>query len=103
MVPEELSVKLTTRGQVPLVGLAVKSAPGIIAPTPVTGLVALPALPVVTITVLLKLPTLVGENSMTRLVEPKPGTSKFRLDRMAKGPALSDRDAVELMIGAPPL
>src|SRR6266700_6749804 len=72
MVPLELSVKLTVSGLRPLVGLALKLAPGATAPVPVSALVLLPSLAVLTTTTWLKVPALPGEKLRTRLVELKP-------------------------------
>src|SRR5260221_6643991 len=70
MVPVEVSVKLTVSGQAPFVGVAVKLAAGTAAPTPVTGFVLLPSLPVVKITTLLKFAALAGLNRTMTFVEP---------------------------------
>src|SRR6266702_8771661 len=72
MVPLELSVKLTVSGLRPLVGLPLKLAPGATAPVPVSALVLLPSLAVLTTTTLLKVPALPGAKLRTRLVELKP-------------------------------
>src|SRR3989442_3633959 len=72
MVPLELSVKLTVSGLSPLVGLLVKLAAGATAPVPVSALVLLPALLLLTTTTLLKVAALPGAKLTTRLVEPKP-------------------------------
>src|SRR5882672_839437 len=100
MVPVELSVKVTVSGLTPLVGLAVKLAAGTTAPMPVTGLVLLPALPLVTVTALLKLAALVGANRTTRLVELKPGKLNGVPDKILNGPLVTV--AVPLLSGAPP-
>src|SRR6266567_6584713 len=76
MVPVELSVKLTVSGLTPLVGLPLKPAAGATAPVPVSALVLLPALAVLTTTTLLKVAALPGAKLTTRLVEPKPGRLK---------------------------
>ena len=58
IVPVELSVKLTASGRAPKGGFALKPAEGASAAVPVSGLVLLPALPVVKMTRLLKLAAL---------------------------------------------
>src|SRR5437773_2193377 len=88
MVPLELSVKLTVSGLSPLVGLAVKLAPGATAPIPVSALVLLPPLPLLTTTTLLKVPALHGAKVTTRLVELKPARLKGVPERIVKGPPL---------------
>src|SRR6266436_1403219 len=86
MVPVELSVKVTVSGLTPLVGLAVKLAAGTTAPTPVTGLLLLPALPLVKVTTLVKLAALEGVKRITKLVEPEPGRLKGVPERIVNGP-----------------
>ncbi len=100
MVPLELSVKLTVSGLRPLVGLPLKLAIGTTAPVPVSPLVLLPALLLLTTTTLLKLAALVGANRTTRLVEPKPARLKGVPERMLKGPPLIV--ARPLLSDAPP-
>src|SRR5258708_4854395 len=100
MVPVELSVKLTKRGKTPLVGVALKSASGTVAPIPVTELILLAFVPAVTETTLLKLAAFVGENCTTRLVELKPDRLKGVPDKMVKGPEVTV--AIPLPSGAPP-
>src|SRR6266567_2211896 len=68
MVPLELSLKLTVSGLSPLVGLPLKLAPGATAPVPVSALVLLPSLAVLTTTTLLKVPVLPGAKLTTRSV-----------------------------------
>src|SRR6266404_708781 len=99
MVPVELSVKLTVSGLSPLVGLPLKLASGVLAPVPVSALVLLPPLSVLTTTTLLKLAALPGAKRTTRLVEPKPGRLKGVPERMVKGPLAV---AVPLLSAAPP-
>src|SRR6266700_1278834 len=72
MVPLELSVKLTVSGLSPLVGLPLKLAAGATAPVPVSALVLLPPLPLLTTTTLLNVAALPGAKFTTRLVELKP-------------------------------
>src|SRR6266700_6312806 len=88
MVPLELSVKLTVSGLSPLVGLPLKLAAGATAPVPVSTLVLLPALVVLTTTTLLKVAALPGAKLTTRLVEPKPARLKGVPERIEKGPPL---------------
>src|SRR6266568_7469445 len=88
MVPLELSVKLTVSGLSPLVGLPLKLAAGATAPVPVSALVLLPALPLLTTTTLLKVAALPGAKLTTRLVEPKPARLKGVPETMVKGPPL---------------
>src|SRR6266568_2603954 len=89
MVPLELSVKVTVSGLSPLVGLPVKLAAGTTAPVPLSGLVLLPALLLLTTTTLLKLQALVGAKRTTRFVERKPARLKGVPDTMMKGPPLT--------------
>src|SRR6266700_4238938 len=85
MVPVELSVKLTVSGLSPLVGLPLKLAAGATAPVPVSALVLLPALAVLTTTTLLKVPALVGlKATCTWPVWPDVRLKGLPL-RMAKG------------------
>src|SRR6266481_3922634 len=86
MVPLELSVKLTVSGLSPLVGLPLKLAAGATAPVPVSALVLLPALAVLTTTTLLKVAALPGTKLTTRLVEPKPARLKGVPETIVKGP-----------------
>src|SRR3989442_11440961 len=72
IVPLELSVKLTVSGLSPLVGLPLKLAAGATAPVPVSALVLLPSLAVLTTTTLLKLPALPGAKRTTTFLEAKP-------------------------------
>src|SRR2546426_263045 len=88
MVPLELSVKLTVSGLRPLVGLPLKLAPGATAPVPVSALVLLPALLLLTTTTLLKVAALPGAKLTTRLVEPKPARLKGVPETIVKGPPL---------------
>src|SRR6266700_4436334 len=88
MVPLELSVKLTVSGLRPLVGLPLKLAAGATAPVPVSALVLLPSLAVLTTTTLLKVPVLPGAKLTTRLVEPKPARLKGVPETIVKGPPL---------------
>src|SRR6266581_3065613 len=88
MVPLELSVKLTVSGLRPLVGLPVKPAAGATAPVPVTALVLLPALALLTTTTLLKVAALPGAKLTTRLVEPKATNVNGVPERIVKGPPL---------------
>src|ERR1051325_2811915 len=82
MVPVELSVKLTVRGETPLVGLAMKPADGTRAPVPVSVLVLMPPLAEPTTRLLVKPSALPGENCTTTLVEPRTGKLKGAPDRM---------------------
>src|SRR6266404_7883522 len=100
MVPLELSVKLTVSGLSPLVGLPLKPAAGATAPVPVSALVLLPALAVLTTTTLLKVPALPGAKLTSRLVEPKAAMLKGVPERMVKGPPLIV--ARPLLSAAPP-
>src|SRR5437667_18890 len=88
MVPLELSVKLTVSGLSPLVGLPLKLAAGATAPVPVSALVLLPALLLLTTTTLLKVAALPGAKLTTRLVEAKPERLKGVPETMLKGPPL---------------
>src|SRR5436190_10656384 len=99
MVPIELSVKFTVIGLRPILGLPLKLAAGTKAPLPDTELVLLPPLLVI-VTVLLKIPSLLGLNRIRTLVVPKPGRLKFVPDWMLNGlpPAL----ATPFVIAAPP-
>src|SRR5437870_4072775 len=89
MVPLELSVKLTVSGLSPLVGLPLKLAAGATAPVPVSALVLLPALLLLTTTTLLKVAALPGAKLTTRLVEPKPARLKGVPETIVKGPPLT--------------
>src|SRR5713226_901046 len=100
IVPVELSVKETPSGQEPLVGLPVKFAVGASAPAPVRVLVILPPLPVVKISLFVKLAALVGAKRTTRLVAPKPGRAKGVPDTIVNGPPLTV--AAPLVSAAPP-
>src|SRR5882724_5006829 len=100
MVPVELSAKVTVSGLTPLVGLAVKVAAGTTAPMPVTGLVLLPALPLVKVTALVKLLAPEGVKRMTRLVELEAGRLKGVPERIVNGPPLTV--ATPLLRGTPP-
>src|SRR6266704_1939688 len=100
MVPLELSAKLTVSGLRPLVGLPLKLAAGATAPVPVSALVLLPALLLLTTTTLLKLAALPGAKRTTRLVEPKPARLKGVPETMLKGPPLMV--ARPLLSDAPP-
>src|SRR5215510_8528340 len=79
IVPVELSVKVTVRGLMPLVGVAAKLALGRDAAAPVRVLVLLPPL-LVKVMTLVKLPALVGLKltctrpvwPAARLIEPLP-------------------------------
>jgi hypothetical protein len=99
IVPVELSVKVTVKGFNPLVGLATKSATGITAPTPVTGLTLLPASLKKT-TALLKDPVLPGVKRMVIFVEEKPEMRKAELETIEKGPAFTLTSA--FVIGTDP-
>src|SRR6266436_3756236 len=88
MVPLELSLKLTVSGLSPLVGLPLKLAAGATAPVPVSALVLLPSLAVLTTTTLLKVAALPGAKLTTRLVEPKPARLKGVPETIVKGPPL---------------
>src|SRR5262245_33250281 len=100
MVPLEESVNVTVKGLKPLVGEAVNAAEGTIAPIPISELVLLPPLLVVTTTTLLKAPGLRGAKLTTRLVAPKPGRSKGVPERIANGPLSTV--TMPLLSGAPP-
>src|SRR6266702_4217192 len=100
MVPLELSVKLTVSGLSPLVGLPLKLAAGATAPVPVSALVLLPALLLLTTTTLLKVAALPGAKLTTRLVEPKPARLKGVPEIMVNGPPLIV--ARPLLSAAPP-
>src|SRR6266567_60331 len=100
MVPLELSVKLTVSGLRPLVGLPLKLAAGATAPVPVSALVLLPALPLLTTTTLLKVVALPGAKRTTRLVEPKAARPKGVPERIVKGSPLIV--AKPLLSAAPP-
>src|SRR3989449_807774 len=100
MVPLELSVKLTVSGLSPLVGLPLKLAAGATAPVPVSALVLLPALLLLTTTTLLKVAALPGAKLTTRLVEPKPARLKGVPETIVKGPPLIV--ARPLLSAAPP-
>src|SRR5229473_4869892 len=100
IVPLELSVKLTVSGLRPLVGLPLKLAAGATAPVPVSALVLLPSLAVLTTTTLLKAAALPGAKLTTRLVEPKPARLKGVPEIMVKGPPLIV--ARPLLSAAPP-
>src|SRR6266571_4660031 len=100
MVPLELSVKLTVSGLSPLVGLPLKLAAGATAPFPVSALLLLPALPLLTTTTLLKVVALPGAKLTTRLVELKPARLKGVPERIVKGPPLIV--ARPLLSDAPP-
>src|SRR2546425_842872 len=100
MVPLELSVKLTVSGLSPLVGLPLKLAAGATAPVPVSALVLLPALLLLTTTTLLKVAALPGAKLTTRLVERKPARLKGVPERMVNGPPLMV--AKPLLSDAPP-
>src|SRR6266446_6468606 len=91
IVPVELSVKVTLSGLRPVVGLPVKFAVGAIAPAPVRVLVLLPPLPVVKISLLVKLAALVGA---------KPGRAKGVPETIVNGPPLTV--ATPLVSAAPP-
>jgi len=100
IVPVERSVKVTVKGFSPLVGLPIKFASGITAPTPVSRLVLPSSFNVVIVTTSLKLPSAEGVKRTTRLVEPKPGRLKGVPERIAKEvPAML---AEPLVIAAPP-
>src|SRR6266705_3828348 len=100
MVPLELSVKLMVNGLRPLVGLPLKLATGATAPVPVSALVLLPPLLLLTATTLLKVAALPGAKLTTRLVEPKAARLKGVPERMVKGPPLIV--ARPLLSDAPP-
>src|SRR5438445_443233 len=100
IVPVELSVNVTTSGVAPLVGLASKSATGVIAPEPVTVLMLPLPLPVVNTTALLKLLPFPGAKRTTTLVEPPPGSAKRPPEVIEKGPPTME--AAPLVIGALP-
>src|SRR5712692_6767551 len=100
IVPLELSVKETLSGLRPVVGLPVKFAVGASAPEPVRVLVLLPPLPVVTISLFVKLAALVGAKRTTRLVPPKPGKAKGVPETIVNGPPLTV--ATPLVSAAPP-
>src|SRR6266567_2166222 len=100
MVPLELSVKLTVSGLSPLVGLPLKLATGATAPVPVSALVLLPPLPLLTTTTLLNVAALPGAKFTTRLVELKPLRLKGVPETMVKGPPLIV--ARPLLSAAPP-
>src|SRR5258708_30613153 len=87
--PVELSVKVTLSGVRPVVGLPVKFAVGASAPVPVRVLVILPPLPVVKISLFVKLAALVGAKRTTRLVAPKPGKAKGVPETIVNGPPLT--------------
>src|SRR5882724_3802918 len=89
IVPVEVSVKLTVNGLRPLIGLPVKPAIGTTAPVPVRAFVLLPALSVVMIAALLKLPALPGAKLITRLVDPNPGRTNGVPDWIENGPAVT--------------
>src|SRR5216683_8076486 len=80
--------------------LPLKVAPGATAPVPVSALVLLPALLLLTTTTLLKLAALPGAKLTTRLVEPKPARLKGVPETMVKGPPLIV--ATPLLREAPP-
>ena len=82
IVPVEVSVRVTWRGQAPLVGETVKLALGGDAEEPRTALVLDPPLAVEKMTLLLNEPALVGANRTIRLVEPKPARLKGEPERM---------------------
>src|ERR1051325_6523863 len=86
IVPVEASLKFTINGHAPVVGLPVNPADGMNAPMPLTGLTALPPFAVLKLTLLLKLPALVGVNRTTTFVAPKPGRSNGVPDTMVNGP-----------------
>src|SRR2546425_6702977 len=88
MVPLELSAKLTVSGLSPLVGLPLKLAAGATAPVPVSPLVLLPALLLLTTTTLLNVAALPGAKLTTRLVVPKAARLKGVPERIVKGPPL---------------
>ncbi len=73
IVPIEVSVKVTSNGTNPLVGVPVKPATGMMAPVPRTGTFVPPPLLVRTMS-LLNEPAVMGLNRTARLVEPKPAT-----------------------------
>src|SRR6266568_3425937 len=100
IVPVDLSVKETVNGHVPIVGLPTKSAVGGKAPVPVRVLVLLPPLPVVTISLFVKLAALVGAKRTTRLVPPKPDKAKGVPETIVNGPALTV--ATPFVSAAPP-
>src|SRR5713226_1064709 len=100
IVPVELSLKETLSGLRPVVGLPVKFAVGASAPVPVRVLVLLPPLPVVTISLFVKLAALVGAKRTTRLVPPKPGKAKGVPETIVNGPPLTV--ASPLVSAAPP-
>src|SRR5439155_11126124 len=100
MVPLELSAKVTAKGYNPLVGLAAKAATGACAPMPVTALVLLPPLLVLTTTALLKLAALPGVKLITRFMEPKPGRVNGVPETTTNGPVLTE--AVPLVSALPP-
>src|SRR6266851_5490191 len=100
IVPVDLSVNETVNGHAPLVGLPTKSAVGGNAPVPVTVLVLLPPLPVVKISLFVKLAALVGAKRTTRLVAPKPGNAKGVPETIVNGPGLIV--ATPLVSAAPP-
>ena len=90
-------MKVTTKGQGPFVGLPVKAVTGACTPMPVSGLVLLPPLAVLTTATLLKLEALPGVKLITRFVVPKPGKVKGVPERIANGPLLIE--AVPLVSG----
>ena len=100
MVPVEVSVKLTSSGTVPLVGLPTKLATGKMAPAPSRTLVLPPPLLAKT-TVLLKLPSVAGVKLTTTLVLPRPGTVNEEPDTTANGPPVTC--AVPFVIVKPPM
>src|SRR5205809_3836134 len=101
IVPAEVSVKVTTNGTTPLVGLAVKLACGMSAPVPVTALVELPPLAVVKITAFVKPATDVGVNCTTTLAELPGGRLNEPPERIVNGPPVTV--AVPLLIVVPPV
>ena len=101
IVPVELSVKVTTKGSKPAVGLAEKCAAGIRAPVPVSVFVLAPALAELTTRLLVKLAALPGMNWTTTLVEPKPVRLNAAPDKIRNGPGVTV--AVPLVKAAPPV
>src|SRR2546430_14191203 len=102
MVPVELSVKLTVSGLSPLVGLPLKLAAGATAPVPLSALVLLPALLLLTTTTLLKVVALPGAKLTTRLVEPKPARLKGVPETMVNPDESGLIVARPLLSAAPP-
>src|SRR5713101_4062543 len=95
IVPDEPSVNVTPNGLRPLVGLPLKFAVGADAPLPVTVLVLMPPLPLVTTTLFVKLAALVGAKRTTRLVAPNPGRLNGVPDRIV------NPDPSGLIVAAP--